>query len=106
VTAAAKVAAALAKYGRDMALTRLPSTVVTVKGVAQAYAPGEIVGGIAQGDQRVTISDAGIAASAWPGPPRKGDRIVIDGRTWTVQGCESKYLTASILAHVLWCRGG
>lgn len=116
---AAKVAAALAQYGRPMLLRRRVGTSsayidVTVKGVSQGYQPHELMGGIVQGDRKITISNAEIAAAAWPGtapsgvatsqwPPKitKGD--ICDGGT--VQGVETKYLGSDVLAHVLWVRG-
>ncbi len=106
MSAAAKIAAALAKYGRPMTLRRRIGTTsayndVTVKGVSQGYQPQELVGGIVQGDRKVTISNAEIAAAGWPGPPKKGD--IIDGAA--VQGCETKHLGTEVLAHVLWVRG-
>jgi hypothetical protein len=110
MTAATKITAALAKYGRPMTLKRRQGTTntfttVTVNGIAQGYKPTELVGGIVQGDRKVTISNAEIAAASWPVPPRKNDQIDIDGVTCTVQGCETKYLGADVLAHVLWVRG-
>ncbi|WP_207479567.1 hypothetical protein [Arenibaculum pallidiluteum] len=110
MSAAAKVAAALAKYGRPMTLRRRVGTTsafsdVTVKGVADGYKPAELVGGIVQGDRQVTISNAEIAAAAWPGPPKKGDFVMIDGVQTAVQGVETKHLATDILAHVLWVRG-
>lgn len=106
MTAAAKIAAALARYGRPMELKRRVGTstsftTVTVSGVSQGYQPQELVGGIVQGDRKVTISNAEIAAAGWPGPPGKGD--LCDGAA--VQGCETKHLGAEVLAHVLWVRG-
>lgn len=111
MSAAAKIAKALAKNGRAMTLARLvgtgPSTIsVTVYGVAQAFSPEQLQADLLQGDQRVTLSNAEIAAAAWPGPPARGDRIEIDGRSWNVRGCETKYLGAVPLAHVLHVRGG
>jgi hypothetical protein len=79
---------------------------VTVSGVAQGYDPGEIVGDIAQGDQRVTMGNSEIAAAGWPGPPRRGDIIVIDGRNWTVQGSNPRTLGAQVLVHYAHVRGG
>ena len=112
MSAAAKITAALRQYGRAMTLRRRVGTSaafaeVVVQGVAREYRPHELVGGLQQGDQQVTVSNAEIAAqSAYAGPPRKGDQILIDGRAWTLQGCETKYLGTTVLAHVLWCRGG
>lgn len=106
MTPAAKIAAALAKYGRPLLLRRRVGTTsaytdVTVAGVSQGYAPHELVGGIIQGDRKITISNAEILAASWPGPPKKGD--VLDGGA--VQGCETKYLGATVLAHVCQVRG-
>jgi hypothetical protein len=112
MSAGAKVAAALAKYGRPMTLSCLASTgrtaaSVTVNGVAQGFKPEEFVGDVIRGDQRVQISDAEIAAASWPGPPRKGDKIVIDGRAWILRAdAETKFLGTAALAHVLHVRGG
>lgn len=79
---------------------------VVVYGVAQSYAPDEILGDIAQGDQRVTISDSEIAREVWPGPPRRGDVLLIDGRAWVLQGSAPQNLGTSVLAHVMHVRGG
>lgn len=111
MSADAKVAAALTKYGRLMILRRRTGTTntftdVMVKGVTRAFKPGELLGGLAQGDQQVTISNAEIDAADWPGPPRKGDLLIIDGRTWTVQGADPRMLGDDVLAHILWVRGG
>lgn len=112
MSAADKVAAALRKYGRPMTLSRLigtgPATTdVVVNGVAQGFQPEEFVGDVIRGDQRIQISNAEIAAAAWPGPPRKGDKIVVGGRAWVLRAnAETKYLGTETLAHVLHVRGG
>ncbi|MEO0036688.1 MAG: Azospirillum phage Cd [Pseudomonadota bacterium] len=103
---AAKIAAALSKYGRPMLLRRRVGTSsiwteVTVAGVSQGYAPQELVGGVVQGDRKITISNAEILTASWPGPPKKGD--VLDGGA--VQGCETKYLGITVLVHVCQVRG-
>lgn len=111
MSAAEKIARALAVNGRPMLLKRRTGTTtattdVTVNGVAQAYAPENLAGDILQGDCKVTISNAEIASAAWPGPPKRGDQIEIDGRTWVLRGVETKYLGSVVLAHVLHVRGG
>jgi len=108
--ASTKVAAALKRYGRAMKLRRRIGTTssyvdVDVKGVASGFKPDELVGLVQQGDRSVIISNAEIAATGWPGPPRKGDFVVIDGVTAAVQGAEAKYLGSEVLAHVVWVRG-
>jgi hypothetical protein len=111
VSAAAKIAAKLAQYGRPMTLRRRIGTTstyneVVVRGVEQGYRPAELLGGLQQGDRRITISNAEIAAQvAFSPPPRKGDFVLIGATTAAVQGVETKYLGAEILAHVLWVRG-
>ena len=108
---ATRVEADITRLGRAMTLRRRSGTTntftdVEVTGVPRAYKPGELLGGITQGDQRVTISNGEIAAADWPGPPRKGDVIVIDGHTWSLLGAEPRYLGSAVVAHVLWVRGG
>jgi hypothetical protein len=107
---AAKVAAALTRYGRAMTLQRRTGTAtftsVTVYGVTQNFDPDKIQGAVRQGDIRVVISNAEIAAASWPAPPRSGDFIVIDSKSWAVQGCDAKLLGSDVLAYELWVRGG
>jgi hypothetical protein len=57
-----------------------------------------------QGDKRLT-SDAEIADAQWPGPPRVGDRCVIDGRTTTIQACDIRRLRNEIALHLIQVRG-
>lgn len=107
---AAKISSALRKYGRTMRLRRRVGTTtaytdVDVKGTDKGYQPDELAGLLQQGDRRITISNAEIAAANWPGPPRKGDFLVIDGVSTAVQGAEPRYLRTEVLAHVLWVRG-
>ena len=107
---AAKIATALRKYGRTMKLRRRIGTTtsyndVDVKGTDRGYKPDEIAGLLQQGDRRITISNAEIATTGWPGPPRKGDVLVVDGVSTAVQGSEAKYAATTVIAHVLWVRG-
>lgn len=112
MSAAASIAAALTKYGRPMTLKRRQGTTddfdsVTVYGVDQATkSPDDRVDNFRPGDRTVTISDTEIAAqSDYAGPPQEGDILVVDGREWLVQGCNTRHLGAVALAHVLWIRG-
>jgi hypothetical protein len=56
-----------------------------------------------QGDARVTLDAAPVATLA---PPRKGDFIVADGRTWSVQGSHARMVGDDLAAYELWVRGG
>ncbi len=58
---------------------------VAVRAVVTGYQPEELAGGIAQTDSRVILSPLEIEAAAWPGPPRKGDKAVIQGRVRNVE---------------------
>lgn len=110
MSVAGSISGALKRFGRPMTLRRLalgpggeqvPLDVI-VYGTPRGYAPVELVGGISENDTEVTISNTEIAEAQWPGPPRAGDRFLIDGRTGIVQAVESKYLGLDILVFV--CR--
>lgn len=110
-SSAAKINTALRKYGRPMTLRRRIGTTntyheVVVRGVPEGYKPAELAGGLQQGDRRVTIGNAELAAQvAFVGAPKKGDFLVIDNAATAIQGVETIYLGLNILAHELWVRG-
>jgi len=109
-TTAARIIDMLERRGRFMSLRRRVGTTATftevaVRGVARGYRPEELVGSIAQGDREVIISNAEIEAAGWPGPPRRGDIIVIDGVTTTVQAPDTRRLLAETVGHILQVRG-
>lgn len=78
---------------------------VTVYGVTKNYAANELIGGIIQGDTVVTITNAEIEAAQWPGPPKSGDKMVIDGKMRNVGSVEPKYLGTGVLVYVLQVTG-
>jgi hypothetical protein len=107
---AARVAAKLRKNGRAMVLRRRVGTTaafsdVTVYGEDRGYRPDQLLGGVIQGDRKVTISNAEIAAAGWSGPPKKGDFLTVDGVQTALQGAVTEYEGTVILAHILWIRG-
>lgn len=111
MTVADSISGALRRFGRPMVLRRLskgPGALmvpldVTVYGRSKNYAANELIGGIVAGDSEVTITNAEIAAAQWPGPPRKDDRIIIDGKPRTLSvNPEPKYLGTDVLVYV--CR--
>ena len=53
----------------------------------------------------MAISNAEIADAQWPGPPRANDRCVIDGRTTTIQACDTRRLRNEIVLHLIQVRG-
>ena len=53
----------------------------------------------------VAITNTEIAAAQWPGPPRNGDRCIIDGRTTTIQACDTRRLRNEVVLHLIQVRG-
>ena len=102
-----RIAALIALFGQPVTLQRLTGTTTQVRhdvvcqAIVRGYEPVQLIGGITQGDRQVTISNAEIADAQWPGPPRNGDRCVIDGRTTTIQACDTRRLRNEIVL----CRG-
>jgi hypothetical protein len=108
VTAAADTYAALLEAGEPVLLRRIATPPVAVQCAARVddFAPHEIAGAVQQGDRRVIICNAEIAAAGWPGPPRRGDQLIIDGRTTTIQGCATLRIGSEVVRHTLQVRGG
>lgn len=99
---------ALARHGRAFTLRRLPlpGTDVTVRGYRTEFQSQPLPGGLPQGQSTIIIGNAEIAAAAWPGPPRKGDRLIDATRTVMVESVETIWLGASVDRHVLTVSGG
>lgn len=101
----------IAQFGQPVTLQRLTGTTTQVRhdvvcqAVVRGYKPVQLVGGIILGDRQVTISNVEIAHTQWPGPPRNGDRCVIDGRTTTIQACDTRKLRDDIVLHLIQMRG-
>ena len=83
----------LARYGETVVLRRPTGqglfTDVSCGARVDQFQPHEIAGGVMQGDRNVVLSNREIEAANWPGPPRRGDQIVIGGHTTTVQGVDT-----------------
>lgn len=100
------VAYALPQYGRTMTLRRrgAPNIDAAVMGAGpRQVAPSDPQAGIVQSDARVTI---GPDLGALPAPPRRGDLLIADGRTYTVQDCTPRMLGVTLTAYDLMVRGG
>ncbi len=97
------------RTGQPLTLRRIATGTapvsVSLTGLVRGYQAHELLGGIVQGDRRVTIANTEIAAAAWPGPPRKGDQVLIAGATFTVQSVATEYLGATIARHDMQVRG-
>lgn len=113
MSVAGSISGALQRFGRPMILRRLtlgPGGLqvpfdVTVYGRAKNFEARELVGQLAQGDTEITITNAEIAVAQWPGPPRKSDKFVVDGRVRNVESVEPKYLGTEVLVFVCVVRG-
>jgi hypothetical protein len=85
---AGAVAHAIDLVGKPATLRRVAGpgrfVSVTLKAVWRGYRPQELAGGIVQGDREVRIGNAEITACKWPGPPWRGDQMILEGRTFTV----------------------
>lgn len=105
----------LAEHGEAMTLRRLvpgdPPTWIDVamKGKRRAPTGGrgdELAGTLTQRRLFVTISNREIAAAGWPGPPRKDDYLLIDGREYALaDDADTRKDGETVLAHFLVVEG-
>ena len=102
------IAAMRRQRGQPVTLRRMVSGMavdVTVVATVMGYQPNEITGGVMQGDRKAKLSDNEIVAAGWPGPPRKGDILMIDGRTFTAITCDTVKMGSVVLSHTMQVRG-
>jgi hypothetical protein len=78
---------------------------VDVKAFCVGFQPQELVDPIIQGAQKITIGHKEIAERQWPGPPRKGDRIIIRGRESVIEACDVVNIGTTICRYNLHVRG-
>ncbi len=102
---ARRIADRIGREGEPVVLRRASVADLDLKGVVRFYRADELTGAIQQGDRVVTASGREIAAAAWPGPPRRGDQVVIRGRTTAVQSCETRTLRGVDAMHIIQVRG-
>lgn len=111
---AGRVAAVLRDHGEAMTLRRQTAsspqtfTDVTVYGkrFEKRMLPADGSPGEGQIFLVVKISNAEIAAAAWSGPPKKGDRLVIAGKTYMLEAdADTRYDSGSIVEHILLVKG-
>lgn len=97
----------LRRYGRPMTLRRRVGTSgifhqVEGRGTLRSYTPQELQGGVMQGDAQVVL-DADTGAL---GSPKRGDFLLVDGRTWAVQGAIPRAVGGTVVGYDVWVRGG
>lgn len=108
-----EIEAEVTTYGQQVILRRLDAltgtsltqTDVTLFAVVRGYQPQQLVGNIAEGDRRVIIGNKAILAAEWPGPPRRNDRVVIDGKETNIIACDTANVGGEIVRHDIQVRG-
>ena len=99
----------VARDGQAITLRRIATGQAPVDlsctAVVRDYRPHELVGSLDQGDRQVIITNDEIVAAAWPGPPRRNDRVVMDAGVFTVQAVNTAQLGATIIRHTMTVRG-
>lgn len=96
------VADFLNRRGETVTITR-PSDgtySLTTKAYVRLYQPKDLAGGIIQGDREVRMPAYGIAS-----PPQKNDRVMIGGKTTTVQFVWPAKIGEDAAVYVLQVRG-
>ena len=107
IEAGSETIEALSEVGQFVTLRRpgAPPTDVACLSFVRGFSSEEMNGGLISGDRSAIVSDKEIAAAGWPGPPRKGDQLVVRGRTATLQNVETVVLGDVIVRHNLTIRG-
>lgn len=72
----------------------------------QLFRAEQSVQGLVQGDEEAWILNDEIAAAGWPGPPKAGDTMIIDGANWSVVGNRAVYAGPLLIGHNITIRGG
>lgn len=101
----ATVSRSLARRGQVVILRRPPGTDVTCQGRLSGATVVEVPGQQSQIRRQLHIADTEIAIAGWPGPPRKGDRVLANGATSTVDFCDTRRKGEAIAMHVLTITG-
>jgi len=104
------VAAIIEANGQTVTLRRVTGTQqipfdVDVKASVRNARPDEVIGNVTQFDRVAIISPAEIAARQWPGPPRRLDRVIIEGVTTVVEAAEPRNIGEETALYVLALKG-
>jgi hypothetical protein len=95
----------LADHGEDIGVRHMSGGAITstetVRAFVRGYKPEEVVGAIAQGDGKITISPTGLLS-----PPKFNDKTVIGGsKVRNVQAVEEIRLAGLVVRYNLQVRG-
>lgn len=96
-------------HGRPMRLVRQragqPDRVVDLVGYPHGFAPDQLGNNLTPADQQVEILEDEVAAAGFPLPMTNPDRMLIDGRTSTVQSALPIFEGAERIGWRIWVRG-
>ncbi len=73
---------------------------VTVYGTTDGAVINRLIGSIVQTDTHVVFSNAEITEAQWPGPPKSGDKMIIDSLPKTIAAVEPKLIATEILVFI------
>ena len=91
----------MARSGQSIVLRRPPATDVTCLGRFSGAPLVDVPGQQPQFRRELRISNDEIAAAGWPGPPRKGDRVIANGATSLIEACDTLRKGEAIALHVI-----
>jgi hypothetical protein len=100
----------IAKHGQPVTLRRVvansAAATADVSAFVRGYRPDELVAGIQQGDTLVTLSPTSVAGTPFsPAVPRRGDKVVIDGRVRNVELADAVSVAGTMVRLNLQVRG-
>jgi len=106
----ARIQAMIDTAGQTVTLRRLTGTQaipfdVAVKASIRGYQPDELIGPIQQGDREAIVAPQAMALAGWPLPPKRNDKLIIDGVVTNVEAVEARHFREEIAFFVLRCRG-
>ena len=106
-----RIGAMIARAGQTVTIRRVTGTTsqtftdVSAKASVRGYQPEELMGPIQQGDRQVIVGVSEMILAVWPAPPRRNDKVIIDGVTTNVEAVEARHFREDIAFYVLRCRG-
>jgi hypothetical protein len=101
------VFAMLTTRAEEATLRRLGTPPIDVAVLAKIdnAAPADLTGNMAQYGRRVVISDLEIAQAGWPGPPKRNDQILTQGKTLTIVANDPVILGRQYVMHRIITKG-
>lgn len=103
-----RIYSACNRIGETVVFRRLTGVIpldVTVRAVVRGYGPDELVGGVQQGDRRVTLSQREMEQAQWCWPVKVQDRVIIEGKPTVVQSVDKRKIGDDVAMYVLQVRG-